>query len=49
MFVERYLIPLYRLKEELDKHKIQRQDFEQYLLRYTFPIDIPYIEEILPI
>lgn len=42
-------IPLYRLKEELDKHKIQRQDFKQYLLQYASPLDRTYIEEILPI
>lgn len=42
-------IPLYRLKEELERQRIQKQDFEQYLLRYTSPLDRPYIEEIIPL
>lgn len=42
-------IPLYRLKEELERQRIQKQDFEQYLLRYASPLDRPYIEEIVPI
>lgn len=42
-------IPLYRLKEELERQRIQKQDFEQYLLRYISPLDRPYIEEIVPI
>lgn len=42
-------IPLYRLKEELERQRIQKQDFEQYLLQYASPLDRPYIEEIVPI
>ncbi len=32
-------IPLYRLKEELERQRIQEQDFEQYLLQYASPLD----------
>lgn len=42
-------IPLYRLKEELEKRRIERQDFKDYLFRYIPQSDKTYIEEILPL
>lgn len=41
-------ISLYRLGQELEKRRISKQDFKEYLYRYASITDKEYIESVLP-
>lgn len=40
-------VSLYRLRQELEKRRISKQDFKEYLYRYA-STDKEYIESVLP-
>lgn len=41
-------ISLYRLRQELEKQQISKQDFKEFLFRYATITDKEYIESVLP-